>query len=80
MRIESLIRRPSGTVVDMAGPGEPPRVYWFQSAIPGEPHTCEVDDPDDAARFLAIPEGYRRCETLSDVVPPEVPPKRSGKP
>lgn len=77
MLIECIIRRPDGTDVDMARENEPIRAYRFAPQVPGGPHVCEVGDADDIARFLAIPEGYRRRETMSDAEPPK--PKRAAR-
>lgn len=69
MLIECLIRRPGGTEADMTRGDGPIRVYRFSPQVPGGPHVCEVADTEDAARFLAIREGYRRCATMDDAAP-----------
>lgn len=57
MLIECKIKRPDGTHVPMPSGID----YHFkpESAAPEARHLCEVDNEDDLARFLAIPEGYK---------------------
>jgi len=68
MLIESKIRREGGTIVDM-GKGANTRRYHFKPQAPLNPnnpeahlhvpHVAEVENENDLARFLAIPEGYK---------------------
>lgn len=51
MRVESLIRRANGHVVELDGV-----CYAFQ---PATDYGCVVEVPAHVARFRAIPEGYR---------------------
>lgn len=57
MLIESKIKRPGGTRVPMPSGIE----YHFkpESESAEARHLCEVENEDDLARFLAIPEGYK---------------------
>lgn len=54
MKIESLIQRAKGTVVEFPG-----ATYHFKPEQPGGPHVADVADEDHADRLLSIPEGYR---------------------
>ncbi len=51
--IESIIRRPGGSTVNIAG-----RNYRFEPDHEGR-HVAVVEDPDHIARFLQVPEGFR---------------------
>jgi hypothetical protein len=55
MLIESIIRRPEGTVVTFDD-GES---FSFQPVADDGPHVAEVKSPDKIERFLAITEGFR---------------------
>lgn len=67
MLIKSKIYRPGGTHVEL-GKGKDARKYHFKPDIekpskeemadPDLEHVAEVEDKDDVATFLAIPEGY----------------------
>ena len=52
MKIESLIKRDGGTVVQIGDIG-----YHFKDDGTGC-HVCEVKDKTHAEKLLAIPEGY----------------------
>lgn len=52
MKIESIIRRKKGTVVNMQG-----AVYHFSPDSDGR-HIADVTNREHVAKFLAIPEGY----------------------
>lgn len=54
MKIESIIQRAKGTVVEFPG-----ATYHFKPEQPGGPHVAEVADEGHAERLLSIPEGYR---------------------
>lgn len=58
MKIESIIKRPNGTVVDF---DHPKRKYHFkpESGVQTDPHVCDVDVDDHATRLLRIRDGYR---------------------
>lgn len=80
MRVESLIRRPTGHVVMLEG-----EVYAFQPPT----WACEVMMPAHVARFGAIPEGYRLTPAPLDLTAPPSPlaeaaagpgPRRRGRP
>ena len=54
MKIESIIQRANGTVVEF------PRItYHFKPEQPGGPHVAEVADEDHAETLLNIADGYR---------------------
>lgn len=63
MRIESIIRRPHGTIVEIGD-----RRYDFQPEADGR-HVCDVTDACDADLLLLIKEGYR-CADVADVAMP----------
>lgn len=67
MRIESIIRRHGGTVVELDGV-----TYEFKPEERDGPHVCDVTDEDHIRRFLAIPEGYRALDAADAVPPAEV--------
>lgn len=58
MKIESLIKRKGGTVVDMDAPS---RTYRFapESGNHDDPHVAEVEEQSHARALLRIREGYR---------------------
>jgi len=61
MKIESIIKRKKGTVVEMDAPK---RKYHFvpESGQLTDPHVCEVDVESHAAALLRIRDGYRLAE------------------
>lgn len=65
MKIESIIKRKKGTVVEM---DDPKRKYHFlpENGQHSDPHVCEVDVDSHAAALLRIRDGYRPAagETL----------------
>lgn len=54
MQIESIIKRPRGTFVNIEGTR-----YAFVPETEGGPHVAEVENPRHIERFLSITEGYR---------------------
>lgn len=71
MQIESTIKRPGGSKIDLGG-----TTYHFQpkSKEEGEPHVCEVTERKHIERFLEIKEAYRTVSAGN------VPVKPSGAP
>lgn len=74
MKIVCKLKRQGGTKVDIGKVQ-----YHFKPenpADPDSPHSCEVTNPDHAARFLAINEAYYRAddETMNEPEAPEVDP------
>lgn len=60
MKIESIIRRPDGTIVTM---NAPTRTYHFKPENhPEDPHIAFVDVESHARTLLRITEGYRLVE------------------
>lgn len=61
MKIESLIKRKNGTVVDMDAPS---RTYRFapESGNHDDPHVAEVEEQSHIRTLLRIREGYRVLE------------------
>lgn len=53
MQIESKIRRKNGTNIDLGQ-----NQYRFAPNAEGA-HVCDVEDEDDIARLLSIPEGFK---------------------
>lgn len=70
MKIESLIRRATGTVVEFDD-----RTYHFKPTDTDPRHQAEVDVEAHAKRLLSIPEGYAPLEGES----PFPVPKQEGK-
>ncbi len=72
MKIESILKRPNGTTIELDGVN-----YHFkpESGVVAAPHICEVEEPGHLAILLAIPEGYRiyippaTAETASEPAP-----------
>lgn len=54
MKIECLIHRPGGTIIDMIDG----TVYHFAPQEDGR-HVADVENPEHIQVFLAVPEGYR---------------------
>ena len=79
MKIESIIKRASGTEVVLDRTR-----YLFRPLDPADaqsPHVCDVHDEDHIATFLRISEGYREYEEGAEpaqlrVVAPAQPPAR----
>lgn len=67
MKIESIIRRPNGTIVNMDAPA---RTYHFKPEGDSPEHIAQVDIEDHARSFLRITEGYRLVdgEMLPDTI------------
>lgn len=61
MKIESIIKRPGGTVIDMDAPK---RAYKFvpEDGVHESPHVAEVDVESHARALLRIREGFRLVE------------------
>lgn len=61
MKLESIIKRKKGTIVEMDAPQ---RVYHFlpESGAHADPHVCEVDVEAHARALLRIREGFRLAE------------------
>lgn len=55
MKIECILLRDGGTRAEVGGV----HYHFRPSPEHGGAHVAEVDDPDHAARFLSITEGYR---------------------
>lgn len=64
MKIESIIQRAKGTVVEFPGV-----TYHFKPEQPGGPHVADVDNEDHADRLLSIPEGYRAAGKSKPAAP-----------
>ncbi len=64
MKIESIIQRAKGTVVEFPGV-----TYHFKPEQPGGPHVAEVADEGHAERLLSIPEGYRAAGKSKPAAP-----------
>lgn len=60
MKIESILKRPGGTKVQLGG-----KTYHFTPDEYGR-HVAEVEDNDHIGRLLAIREGYRLLSTEPD--------------
>lgn len=61
MKIESIIKRPGGTVIDMDAPK---RAYKFvpEDGVHESPHVADVDVESHARALLRIREGFRLVE------------------
>lgn len=59
MKIESIIRRPSGTIVEMDAPK---KTYHFKPEDDAGPHVADVDVEDHALALLRIKDGYRPAD------------------
>lgn len=64
MKIERILRDPTGTTVNL--PGDV--TYHFKPEAAGGPHVAEVED-QHVQIFLAHPEGYRRADGIAHVDP-----------
>lgn len=72
--IQCLLRRKGGTEITFGHNGAKQVTYHFKpiSGAEDAPHVCNVEDDEHFARFLAIPEAYRRYragENLVDTIP-----------
>lgn len=63
-KIESVLRRPGGTRVDLFG-----TEYHFVPQVDGR-EIADITDPVHVSRFLAIPEGYRLAEDETGTAEP----------
>lgn len=61
MKIESIIKRPGGSIIEMPNPK---RVYTFapESGNHEDPHIADVNEEGHAVAFLRITEGFRLAE------------------
>lgn len=61
MKIESLIKRPGGTAVELPNPN---RTYKFvpESGDHDDPHVAEVADEGHVIMLLRVPEGFQLAE------------------
>lgn len=75
MKIESILKRHGGTTVDLGH-----ATYHFapESGNHDDPHVCDVEDEDDLAKLLAIPEGFRLARAAAArAAAPAAPPPRT---
>lgn len=73
MLIESKIKRPGGSYIELGG-----ITYHFAPNAEGR-HVCEVDNDDHVDRLLAIPEGFRLYRDKPVTAAPEKNPKKEAK-
>ncbi|MBB76625.1 MAG: hypothetical protein CMJ75_19130 [Planctomycetaceae bacterium] len=64
MKIESLRRRPGGTVVELET-----TVYRFQPTPDDPRHQADVEIKSHIERFLSIPEGFRELDGVTEANP-----------
>lgn len=63
MKIESIIRRPQGTVVELPNPTIE---YHFQPSAADPRHLAEVSEQSHISMLLRIKEGYRAAEEVEE--------------
>lgn len=71
-KIESKIKRPNGSKIDVGGVE-----YHFQPTNekdPASPHVCEVTDEEHIATFLAIREGFKLAGAKEEAPAPAAAP------